>query len=175
MDRWEAIYRREQERGLTEKSAVNEKAFIDFIRSLKLEGQTVVEVGTYKGLTAAFLATEAARVITFDLKDYRKYQNWIWHKAGLLDRIEFHQNKSAADIRAVLKGQKIGFAFIDGVEPAEELEKVFRIVKKAKRVLIHNAKDTPKYTETMKFVNKILKTDYRRIGSQSVYWEKKGR
>lgn len=174
MDKWEAIYKRETERGLTEKSAVNEKAFIDFIRSLKLGKETVVEVGTYKGLSAAFFATEAARVITFDIKDFSKQQGWIWHKAGLLGRIEFHQNKNVTDIKNALKGQKFSFAFIDGVIPAEELERVFYAVKKAGRVLIHNAKDTPKYADTMEFINKVLKTDYRRIGDHSVYWEKKG-
>ncbi len=172
MDEWKTIYKREQERGLTEKSAVNEPAFIDFIKSLNLKGKTVVEVGTYQGLCAAFLATEAEHVITFELRDFTKQQNWIWHKAGLLDKITAHRNKNTADIKKKLAGKKIDFAFIDGVEPAEELEKVFRAVKKAGRVLIHNAKDSPKYAETMKFVNKNLKGQHTRIGKHSVYWEK---
>lgn len=168
MDKWEVIYKREQERGLNDKSAVNEQAWIDFIRGLKIHH--AVEIGTYKGLSTAFLATVADHVWTFDIADHSKRQNWIWHKAGLLDRITFTQNRNANDVKRVLKDVDFDFAFIDGVTPAEELEKMFKIVKRCGRVLIHNAKPLPKYAETTKFLNKVLKGDYARVGGHSVYW-----
>lgn len=169
MDKWEKIYKREQKRGLTKKSAVNEPAFIDFIRAQEIN--TVVEIGTKYGLSAAFFATEAEKVITFDIKDYRKKQGWIWHKAKMLDRIEAHIISSANQIRQILKGRDFDFAFIDGVTPADEIRKVFNIVKRCGRVLIHNAGPDPKFAEAHKFIEENLKPEeYQRVGKQSIYW-----
>lgn len=167
MKTWEEIYDYANKHDITAKSAVNEEAWCDFIRSLDLE--IVVEMGTYKGLSAAFFATVAKKVITFDIKDWQiKYK--LWYDNGLSDKIVFVQNKRMKDIEKALRGVDFDFCFVDGLNTFEQLVESFDIAKRCGRILYHNTQRVPKYAKGTRFLDEIIKGNYQRIGRSSAYW-----
>jgi caffeoyl-CoA O-methyltransferase len=78
---------------------------------------TVVEVGTFTGMSALWLARglgEGGRLICFDIsEDYLTTAREAWSAAGVEDRIEFRLGPAADGLRSLPTERHIDVAFID--------------------------------------------------------------
>ena len=79
--------------------------------------KTVVEVGTFTGMSALWLARglgDDGRLICFDIsEDYLATANEAWTAAGVADRIEFRLGPAAAGLAELPSEPHIDLAFID--------------------------------------------------------------
>ena len=153
-----------EKHSLTEKAAVYEPAFRNFIRSLKIK--TAVEIGTYRGVTAAFMAEQAEKIYTFDIKDYPEKRT-LWQKTGTDNKIVFAKINTISDIKDFLSGITFDFCFIDGPGTAKELSAAFKIARAGGRVLFHNSGPKEKYKVVREYVTTL---DVTPVGTQSLYW-----
>lgn len=160
----------------------NLKTSEKFFRDLKIN--IAVEIGTYKGLSASYIAQFANEVHTFDVTDFsEKYK--IWKDLEVIDKIFFYvikgrdkegvvknfkgvvpKNKNAKDIKMILDKLEFNFAFIDAFHDYKNVKADFELVKKCGRVLFHDIE--PEFKGVHKFANEIgVKTVFHNVG----YWE----
>ena len=142
-------------------SAVNCKDFREFFKDIKLD--TIVEIGTHKGMSAIYIAKFANKIYTFDIEDYpEKYK--IWKNAEVENRVFYYTIKNRQDIKNVLDKIEFDFAFIDGEHTYEAVKADFELVKHCGRVLFHDI-----HIEGIKkFVEEIGATEIKTIA----YWTK---
>jgi len=146
-------------------SATMEKDFIEFFPNIKIN--TVVEIGTYRGMSAAYIADFAEKVHTFDIVDYpEKYK--MWDDLGVADKIIFHLIKGESDIKEILEIIDFDFAFIDGNHSYENVKADFKLVKRCGRVLFHDVYPRKVSQWVIKFTNEL--GNVKVIGSIG-YWE----
>jgi predicted O-methyltransferase YrrM len=141
-------------------TAVRNLDFRTICKVLKLG--TVVEIGTFCGATAAYMAQFADKVYTFDIRNL--YDRPTWEKLGLADKIEFHLVKDREEIRQILDGIDFDFAFIDE-DHSEKVRDSFDLVKRCGRVLFHDI-EHPRFPAVSKFIDEI---GARRI-DRNGYW-----
>ncbi|HUF98220.1 MAG TPA: O-methyltransferase [Ilumatobacter sp.] len=83
--------------------------------------QTVVEVGTFTGMSATWLARglpAGGRLICCDITDdYLATAHEAWDAAGVSDRIEFRQGPALDTLAAMPTTPHIDMAFIDADKP----------------------------------------------------------
>ena len=83
---------------------------------------TVVEVGTFTGMSALWMAqglAPGARLICFDITDdYLATATEAWERAGVADRIEVRIGPAADGLAALPNEQHIDLAFIDADKPS---------------------------------------------------------
>jgi len=123
---------------------------------------TVIEIGTFHGATAAYMAQFADKVHTFDVRDL--YDLPTWQALELADKIEFHLVKDRDEIAKILKNIDFDFAFIDD-DHSEKVRDSFELVKRCGRVLFHDI-EHPKFPEVSKFMDEIAARRLDRNG----YW-----
>jgi caffeoyl-CoA O-methyltransferase len=84
--------------------------------------RTVVEVGTFTGMSATWLARGLApggRLICFDISnDYLDTAREAWEQAGVADRIEMRIGPAADGLAALPNERHIDLAFIDADKPS---------------------------------------------------------
>ena len=135
-----------------------------WLESLKIN--TLVEIGTCYGLSAAHFALHVNKVHTFDVCSFEG-RDKLWEDTGVADKICFHLIKTRNNIRRILKDMDFDFAFIDARHEVEEVRKDFRVVKRCKRVLFHDV-DSERFPDNYEFLNEIGgRIVYNNIG----YWE----
>ena len=148
-------------------SAIYDVVFRDFFKTINIK--TVVEIGTYKGISAAWMAQFANKVITFDIKDYsEKYK--LWEIFGLKNKIQFYKINNRIEIAKILKDIDFDFAFIDAAHNGSAVRRDFELVEKCGRVLFHDT-HVKTYADINRFVKKI---GAKAIGSNFGYWTKEG-
>ena len=141
--------------------AVRGLDFRTVLNVLKID--TAVEIGTYHGTTAAYIAQFANTVHTFDIKDL--YDLPTWEKLGLANKIIFHLIKDREEIKEILKDIKFDFAFVDGAHEYEDTRDDFELVKSCGRVLFHDI-EHPWFPGVSKFIDEI---GARRL-NENGYW-----
>ena len=179
------VYEYAKENNVVKASAISSlKTLEQFFRSLNIN--VAIEIGTFWGITAAYIAQFANRVHTFDILDhYEKYK--VWHDVGVSSKIVFHLIKSRdivdgvfkdfegrhkttgkeVDIKAIIDNLKFDFAFIDGDHSYKNVKADFELVKKCGRVLFHDIE--PEFKGIYKFAHEIgIKKIYHNVG----YWQK---
>jgi predicted O-methyltransferase YrrM len=104
----------------------------------------VLEVGTYRGITAAFMAQFCERVMTIDLIDGRlerqpdvpnRYD--IWDALGIWN-IDLHLVGSKGEKAALIGRLDFDFAFVDGDHEGNGPAEDFALVKRCGAVLFHD-------------------------------------
>ena len=115
-------------------TAVNGVGFRAILNVLQID--TAVEIGTYQGSSAAYIAQFANKVHTFDIFNY--YKSQPWKELGLEDKITYHLVKNKEEIRQILQTIEFDFAFIDNGHEYEECKADFELVKHCGRVLFHD-------------------------------------
>ena len=83
--------------------------------------RTVVEVGTFTGMSALWMARELpadGRLICFDITDrYLDTARSAWSQAGVLDRIEVRVGPATDGLAALPEAAHVDLAFIDADKP----------------------------------------------------------
>lgn len=153
------------------KSAISLRDGEDIFRHF-LEGKgygTVLEIGTYKGVSAACMSQFCDKVITIDLKEGQLEQGGksfdrqaFWDSVGARN-IELHlirDNKEKADL---IRGLEFDFAFVDGAHDATVRDD-FEMVKKCGAVLFHDYAEKPgKPNYVKRFVDSLGPVEVRDI------------
>lgn len=108
--------------------------------------RTALEIGTYKGVSAAEMSQYCDRVITIDLAHGKLEANneeWsraaFWRSLGI-GNIQSVLVKDDAEKKALVDKLDFDFAFIDGAHD-ETVANDFAMVKRCGRVLFHDADD----------------------------------
>jgi len=175
------VYEHAMKNNVAKYSAIGNPEFREFFKNTKVD--IVVEIGTFRGIAAAYMAQFVNKVHTFDVIDYlEKYK--IWEDLGVKDKItfylikgrdgnviknhegEFPANPKAVDIKPILDNIKFNGAFIDGRHSRRDVEADFEFVKKCGRVLFHDV--APEGSPVHEFVQEIKVKITGNIG----YWEK---
>lgn len=134
---------------------------------------TVLEIGTYRGCTAAAMSQYCERVITIDLQNGQVERDGgfdriaFWASLGL-SNIEFHAVADDAEKAAFVGGLDFDFSFIDGAHDREAVSRDFEMVKRCGRVLFHDY-DSSKPNHVFDFVN-TLKTGKVEIIEDFALW-----
>lgn len=177
------VYEYARNNNLLMHSAVKEKEFRDFIANLKFN--IAVEIGTYKGVSTAYIAQFANKVYTFDIRDYpEKYK--VWEDLKVKDKIcyytikgknenflgEFEPERNRLNIKNILGNIKFDFAFIDGEHNYKAVKDDFEMVKKCGRVLLHDANHpNVDKQEGYKGINRFAKEIGALFIGNIAYWE----
>ena len=109
--------------------------------------RTVLEIGTFRGCSAAVMAQYVEKVITIDLRYGKMEQN-----GELIDRFKFWKSLGLNNIAMwriaddrekarVIEGLEFDFAFIDGAHDANGVKTDFELTKRCGRVLFHDVVD----------------------------------
>lgn len=122
-----------------------------FERVLSGKGyRTVLEIGTYRGASAAVMSQYCEKVITFDLKNGRLEslgescdRPAFWASLGI-NNIELRLVDNDEDKRRQIETLDFDLAFIDGGHDGGAVAFDFSITKRCGRVLFHDADDNRK-------------------------------
>lgn len=105
-----------------------------------------VEIGTYKGCSAAEMSQYCERVVTFDLLQGRLEQlgekfdrEEMWRQLGI-SNIELRLVRDDADKKQQINALDFDFAFVDGAHDAT-VRNDFELVRRCGCVLFHDADD----------------------------------
>lgn len=126
--------------------------------------RTVLEIGTYRGVSAAEMSRYVERVVTIDLKHGRQEQlgehfdrKAFWRGLGI-DNIELRLIRDDTEKAALINGLEFDFAFVDGAHDAT-VANDFDLVKRCGRVLFHDydSRGTAERDYVYDFVNTLPK------------------
>jgi predicted O-methyltransferase YrrM len=105
--------------------------------------RTALEIGTYRGVSAAEISRYVDRVVTIDLKHGRQEQlgesfdrKAFWRSLGL-DNIELRLIADDAEKAEIVNALDFDFAFVDGAHD-ETVANDFALVKRCGNVLFHD-------------------------------------
>lgn len=118
-----------------------------FERVLSGKGyRTVLEIGTYRGVSSAEIAQYCERVVTIDLhqgrleqlgENFDRYEFW---KSLGIDNIDLRLIHGDREKKRLIDSLDFDFAFVDGAHD-ESVRNDFELVKRCGRVLFHDADD----------------------------------
>jgi predicted O-methyltransferase YrrM len=110
----------------------------------ELRPRVILEIGTYRGCTAAYMAQFCERVITVDLvhgllerggEAFDRHA--FWRSLGA-DNIDLHLADAEAAKARLIERLHFDFAFIDGAHDFDSVRADFELVKRCGRVLFHD-------------------------------------
>lgn len=104
-----------------------------------LNPKTILEIGTYQGVSAVLWAQHCDSLVTLDIKK-RKIASEIWTRFGVEDHIEYVIVDGNAKKKQFTSERDIDLAFVDGEHSGEGVKFDFECVKHAKAVLFHDYK-----------------------------------
>jgi len=158
-------YKYAKENKLLKGSAIQNPEFREFFKNIKIK--TVVEIGTFRGISSAYMAQFAKTIFTFDIEDFpEKYK--VWEDLEIKERINFYLIKNSKDIRQILSKIKFDFAFIDDDHIYETIKEHFSLVSQCGKVLLHDVAKLKKFPGVKKFCDEIKAETIGNIA----YWQK---
>lgn len=142
--------------------------------------KTVLEIGTYRGVSAAEIAKYCDKVITIDLEEgqLERTDNGfnrarLWRTLGL-NNIELQLVKDDAHKTKLINSLDFDFAFVDGAHDAG-VNLDWELVKKCGAVLFHDydTSGRPHLSYVYNLVNSLPKEQVKIIDIFA-YWKKDG-
>lgn len=119
-----------------------------FERALSGKGfGTVVEIGTYRGVSAAEMSRYCERVVTIDLaygqleRGGERFNRRAFWASLDCSNIDLHLVADDREKAQLLRSLDFEFAFIDGGHDASSVALDFDLVKRCGHVLFHDADD----------------------------------
>lgn len=147
-------------------SKQNERDILKYYLN-KIKPRVIVEIGTFRGATTAFLSRYAHKVYSFDIKDHLG-RHCLWEEFKIKN-IEFFKIDNEKEKKNIIDSLRFDFAFVDGMHRTPFPENDFCMVKHCKRVLFHDYRDTWHYDGVKEIVNKLE----CEIKEPFAYWEAK--
>lgn len=132
--------------------------------------RTALEIGTYRGVSAAEMSQYCQRVITIDLKHGRAERNGehldrqaFWDSLGI-HNIDLRLVKDDAEKAELVNSLDFDFAFIDGAHD-QTVSNDFALVKRCGSVLFHDVdrRGKPEQDYVIDFVESLPKHQVERI------------
>lgn len=132
--------------------------------------KTALEIGTYRGVSAAEMSQYCDRVITIDLKHGKAEQlgekldrEAFWKALGI-HNIELHLVRDDVEKTRLVNGLEFDFAFIDGAHD-QTVANDFALVKRCGTVLFHDVdrRGQPEQDYVIDFVESLPKHQIERI------------
>lgn len=136
---------------------------------------TILEIGTFRGVGAAFMSQFCDKMITMDLdsrgKKHKKFCHYVWDTLEI-DNIKLICIKDNAEKQEILKNLHFDFAFIDGAHD-RTIKQDFEWTKKCGNVLFHDYADsgTIQKNYVYDFIN-TLPSNELTINDVFALWEK---
>lgn len=140
---------------------------------LIIRPQTLLEIGTLLGCSAAFFSQYAKTVITLDLNSAaptnQKIAEEVWVYLGIKHRVTNILVADNCEKRQFISTQRFDMAFIDGGHTYHDVEYDFDCVKNCGIVLFHDYKpanpqytdcDNKRYEGIVRFVDSLLPPAY---------------
>ena len=144
-----------------------EKSLRHFLDGKKFD--TIIEVGTYQGVSTAILSEYAKKVYAIDIVDF-PLRDKIFYFLDI-DNVEFY--KCEADfadkekhIKKIMKNEKVDLVFLDGDHWGQALEQEFNLVKDIPEILIHDYEKA--FPIVYDFCNGLTKRGYE-IESKNLF------
>lgn len=127
------------------KSAIRHDDNVIFEKLMAGKGyRTALEIGTYRGCTAAEMSQYCERVVTFDLLKGRLEQDEqgvnrmaLWDSIGAKN-IDLVLVNDDVEKKTLIDAMDFDFAFVDGAHEYDAVKYDFELVKKCGRVLFHD-------------------------------------
>lgn len=120
--------------------------------------KVILEIGTYNGVTTAFLAKFpfVERVITVDINRREETKN-IWSRFNVVNKISYLLVKNDHEKANLLKNKNINFVLLDGDHTYKGVKTDFNIAKNlCDKILFHDYTTNPHVTTFLKEINKDL-------------------
>lgn len=114
------------------------EGFENFVKANGFTGDTVVEIGTLKGLTAIVLARYFRRVVTIDIIDDPQKIEFVTVLS--IGNVEFINVRDNAAKYEAIAGLRFDAAYCDGDHTHDTVQD-FEAVRRCGRVLFHEAWD----------------------------------
>jgi hypothetical protein len=131
--------------------------------------KTIIEIGTYQGVSTAILSEYAEKVHAIDIvdlplrKDIFKYlgvNNVEFHKC----KIDFLDKKKM--VQKIMKEEQVDLVFIDGDHWGDAIKQEFEMVKSIPNILIHDYEEA--FPVVYDFCNNLPKKGYN-IESKNLF------
>lgn len=127
---------------------------------------TVLEIGTYKGVSSAVLARLCKYVHTIDLRYGKIEKNLdVWYRREFwksldVNNISFYQVDDNEEKASIIRTLNFDLAFIDGGHTRDEVRLDFELTKHCGRVLFHDADDNGpgKHNDVHEFIMTLDQT-----------------
>ncbi len=153
------------------------ESLLEIIKGKDIE--TLLEIGTYRGVSAAILSEYCKKLVTIDLYygqlemgGAKARRKGFWRKLGI-ENIRFYRAKNELTKREFIKNLDFDFAFVDG-DHGEIIRSDFEMVKKCGRVLFHDyLDDEDRNTTPIYDLVNLLPENEVTICGNFAYWEKK--
>jgi protein-L-isoaspartate O-methyltransferase len=118
---------------------------------------TLLEIGTFKGVATAYISQFVNKIITIDIAEQPgKYK--LWEELDIKN-IEHYTVKTENEKAKIIKNLEFDFAFVDGMHRAPFPEKDFNYTAKCGRVLFHDYRPGEiMFAGVFDIVNKIIYT-----------------
>jgi hypothetical protein len=144
-----------------------ENSLRHFLNGKKFD--TIIEIGTYQGVSTAILSEYATKVYAIDIVDL-PLRNEIFNYLNV-DNVDFYKCQvDFADkekkVKEIMKKEKVDLVFIDGDHWGEALRQEFDLFKSIPEILIHDYEEA--FPVVYDFCNNLPKEGYE-IESKNLF------
>ncbi len=147
----------------------------------KVKPDVILEIGTYRGITSAYLSQFCKKVITIDLKNGKLEEtddpilsrHELWADLGIKN-IEFHAVKGNYEKKKIINHMHFDMVFIDGAHD-KTIRGDYMMTRKCGNVLFHDyreIKDRPDKNQIFRFVNSLARRDIE-VQNVFAFWKKR--
>lgn len=104
-----------------------------------LAPRSLLEIGTFNGLSAMLWSQKAESVVTVDI-NWKEIRKKVWDYMDCSEKITQYVATSNEDKKEFIATQNYDLAFVDGLHTAEGVEFDYHTVKHCKCVIFHDYK-----------------------------------